>query len=238
MKNTRNLLRIMACLRHPEQGCSWDRKQSFASLIPHTLEEAYEVVDAIEREDYSDLQDELGDLLLQVVFHSRLAEEEGLFDFESVAQTICEKLTRRHPHVFGDARFDSDAERIKAWEAVKTAERGTKKKTVDNPGSILDGIAANLPALMHAAKIQTRASRHGFDWPGPTPVFDKIEEELAEVREAVESDDQQQIRDEIGDLLFVVVNLARHLKVEPETALREGSRKFSRRFRQSDSAYT
>jgi ATP diphosphatase len=228
MENTQKLLEIMARLRHPEKGCSWDLQQNFSSLIPYTIEEAYEVADAIERNDLDDLQSELGDLLLQVVFHSRLAEEQGLFDFEQVSESICQKLIRRHPHVFSGKIFSNDEERKQAWEAEKALER--KNRASENNQSVLDGIAINLPALMQCEKTLSRAAIHGFDWPETSPVFAKVREELSEVEEAWESGDQAHIQEEIGDLLLVVVNLARHLKVNPEIALKEGNKKFSRRF--------
>ncbi|MCL7421019.1 MAG: nucleoside triphosphate pyrophosphohydrolase [Methylobacter sp.] len=229
LKNTQNLLAIMSRLRHPEQGCEWDIKQDFYSLIPYTIEEAYEVADAIERNDLDDLRSELGDLLLQVVFHSRIAEERGLFDFEQVAAAICEKLVRRHPHVFSDAVFHNDEERKQAWEQAKALERQQKNKVVEQD-SVLSGVAVNLPALVQCEKIQNRAASHGFDWPEVGPVFDKVTEELDEVREAWQSGDQAHVQEEVGDLLLVAVNLARHLKVNPEIALKESTKKFSRRF--------
>lgn len=229
LKNTQNLLAIMSRLRHPEQGCEWDIKQDFYSLIPYTIEEAYEVADAIERNDLDDLRSELGDLLLQVVFHSRIAEERGLFDFEQVAAAICEKLVRRHPHVFSDAVFHSDEERKQAWEQAKALERQQKNKAAEQD-SVLSGVAVNLPALVQCEKIQNRAASHGFDWPEVPPVFDKVIEELDEVREAWQSGDQAHVQEEVGDLLLVAVNLARHLKVNPEIALKESTKKFSRRF--------
>jgi ATP diphosphatase len=229
LKNTQNLLNIMSRLRHPENGCEWDVKQDFYSLIPYTIEEAYEVADAIERNDLDDLRSELGDLLLQVVFHSRIAEERGLFDFEQVAAAICEKLVRRHPHVFSDAVFTSDEERKQAWEQAKALERQQKNKAVEQD-SVLSGVAVNLPALVQCEKIQNRAASHGFDWPEVLPVFDKVMEELNEVKEAWRSGDQAHIQEEVGDLLLVAVNLARHLKVNPEIALKESTKKFSRRF--------
>ncbi|CAA9892941.1 Nucleoside triphosphate pyrophosphohydrolase [Candidatus Methylobacter favarea] len=229
LKNTRNLLAIMARLRHPETGCAWDVKQDFTSLMPYVIEEAYEVADAIERNDPDDLRSELGDLLLQVVFHSRIAEELGLFDFEEVSGAICEKLIHRHPQVFSDTVFNSDEERHRAWEQAKALERQRKNKTVEQD-SVLAGVAGNLPALMECEKIQDRAANYGFDWSEVLPVFDKVREEMEEVREAWESGDQAHIKEEIGDLLLVVVNLARHLKVNPEIALKESTKKFSRRF--------
>lgn len=198
-------------------------------MIPYVIEEAYEVVDAIERNDLDDLQSELGDLLLQVVFHSQIAEERGLFNFEQVSAGICDKLVRRHPHVFSDAIFNSDEERHQAWEQAKAAER-LDKNQLETPESVLSGVAGSLPALIQCEKIQDRAANHGFDWPEALPVFDKVMEELDEVKEAWQSGDQAHIQEEIGDLLLVVVNLARHLKVNPEMALKESTQKFSRRF--------
>lgn len=230
MTNIQRLLDIMARLRHPETGCPWDLQQDFASLAPYTLEEAYEVADAAERGDIEDLREELGDLLLQVVFHSRIAEDRGLFTFEDVAGAISEKLIRRHPHVFGEAVFETDAERHEYWESSKVAERREKGKTEDDD-SALSGIAANLPALAAAQKLQKRAARHGFDWPDIGPVFAKVREELDELEAACATSDQSHIQEEIGDLLFVVVNLARHIEVDAETALRSGNRKFINRFR-------
>ncbi|MGR9106337.1 MAG: nucleoside triphosphate pyrophosphohydrolase [Gammaproteobacteria bacterium] len=225
--NIRRLLEIVARLRDPAHGCPWDKEQNFESLIPYLLEEAYEVRDAIERENFADLREELGDLLLQVAFHSRIAEEQGLFDFDAVAAEICAKLVRRHPHVFGDLRYENNEQRVRAWESAKADEREKKNRTMV---SVLDGIAAALPALMFAAKMQQRAARHGFDWHEAAPVFAKVEEELKELRSAWESGDSLHIREELGDLLFVTVNLARHLGVEPESALNQASRKFERRF--------
>lgn len=226
---TEKLLRVMARLRSPEGGCPWDLKQDFYSLIPYTLEEAYEVADAIERNDLEDLRLELGDLLLQVVFHARIAEERGLFDFEGVAEGIADKLVRRHPHVFSDVTYRDENERRQAWEQAKREERRSKRSE-PYPDSVLGDVAANLPALVQCEKIQNRAASHGFDWPEAAPVFDKVTEELNEVREAWESGDQAHIQEEVGDLLLVAVNLARHLKVNPEIALRESTRKFSTRF--------
>lgn len=227
LTHTQKLLEIMARLRHPDEGCAWDVKQDFASLVPYTLEEAYEVADAIERQDYDDLKAELGDLLLQIVFHSRIAEEQALFDFEQVANSIGEKLVRRHPHVFSDVKYDNDAARKQAWEDAKNQER--QQKQVETQ-SILDDIPKNMPALMQCEKILTRVASHGFDWPNVVPVFAKVEEELEEVKEAWQSGDQAHIQEEIGDLLLVAVNLARHLNVVPEQALMQSNLKFSKRF--------
>jgi len=229
LEKTQALLSLMARLRDPETGCAWDRKQDFNSLIPYTIEEAYEVADAIERNDFQDLRSELGDLLLQVVFHSRIAEERGLFDFEQVAAAIGEKLIRRHPHVFAGVTFASDEQRQQAWEEAKAQER-RQKEAEQKTESVLAGVAKSLPALVECEKIQNRAASHGFDWPDTEPVFDKVREELHEVHEAWQSGDQAHIQEEVGDLLLVVVNLARHLKVNPEIALREATKKFTRRF--------
>ncbi len=229
LNNTQQLLDIMARLRHPDGGCAWDLKQNFSSLIPYLIEEAYEVVDAIERNDLDELRNELGDLLLQVVFHAQIAKELGLFDFEQVAQGISEKLIRRHPHVFADAVFDSDEERHQAWEQIKTEERRQKNTTVKK-ASVLSGIANNQPALIECKKIQDRAADHGFDWPDVLPVFDKVLEELNEVREAWVSGNATHIEEEVGDLLLVTVNLARHLNLDAETTLKKSTKKFVKRF--------
>jgi nucleoside triphosphate diphosphatase len=222
------LLAIMARLRDPDRGCPWDREQNFATIAPYTIEEAYEVADAIEREDMTALKDELGDLLLQVVFHARMAEEAGLFAFDDVAQAIADKMERRHPHVFGDAEIASVAAQNEAWEVHKAAER----QASGGAASVLDGAALALPALVRAAKISRRAARIGFDWPDADSVIDKIEEELDEIEDAI--DDRAPpaaLEEEIGDLLFATANLARKLDIEPETALRRATAKFERRFR-------
>ena len=229
LKKTQQLLDVMARLRQPEDGCAWDIKQDFRSLIPYVIEEAYEVVDAIERNDMDDLCSELGDLLLQVVFHAQIAAERGHFTFEQVSEAICDKLVRRHPHVFADAVFNSDAERHQAWEQAKADERQEKNK-IPTQISVLDGVATSLPALLECEKIQDRAANFGFDWIAVDPVFDKVQEELDEVKEAWLSGDQAHIEEEIGDLLLVTVNLARHLKINPELALKHSTKKFSRRF--------
>jgi len=222
------LLAIMARLRDPDRGCPWDREQNFATIAPYTIEEAYEVADAIEREDMTALKDELGDLLLQVVFHARMAEEAGLFAFDDVAQAIADKMERRHPHVFGDAEIASVAAQNEAWEVHKAAEREAKGEAA----SVVEGVAIALPALVRAAKISRRAARIGFDWPDADSVIDKIEEELDEIEDAI--DDRAPpaaLEEEIGDLLFATANLARKLDIEPETALRRANAKFERRFR-------
>jgi ATP diphosphatase len=230
------LLAIMARLRDPADGCPWDREQSFATIAPYTIEEAYEVADAIDRGDLGDLRDELGDLLLQVVFHARMAQEQGAFDFADVVAAISDKMLRRHPHVFAGAAVEDAAAQTRAWEAHKHAERAAAGV---QDASALAGIARGLPEWQRAVKLQHRAARVGFDWPGPSPVIAKLHEEIEEVRiefGAVASapDDaaaQGRLEDEIGDLLFVCANLARHAKVDPGTALRRANRKFERRFR-------
>src|SRR5436190_3717090 len=222
------LLAIMARLRDPDRGCPWDREQNFATIAPYTIEEAYEVADAIEREDMTALKDELGDLLLQVVFHARMAEELGLFGFDEVAAAIADKMVRRHPHVFGDAEIASVAAQNEAWEAHKAAERQAQ----GGADSVLDGVALALPALLRAAKISRRAARIGFDWPDARAVIPKIAEEIAEVEAEIDGGATLAgLEEEIGDLLFAAANLARKLDVEPETALRRATAKFERRFR-------
>ncbi|MCH7486438.1 MAG: nucleoside triphosphate pyrophosphohydrolase [Proteobacteria bacterium] len=225
--NMARLVAIMAKLRDPDGGCPWDVEQTFASIAPHTIEEAYEVAGAIDQGDMAALEDELGDLLLQVVFHARMAEEDGFFDFEDVAGAICDKLVRRHPHVFGDTRVDGAAAQTRAWEAHKARERSDSGEA-----SALDGITAALPALSRALKLQKRAARVGFDWTDAAPVLDKFEEEIAELgRELSAGAGRGRLEDETGDLLFTCVNLARKLDLDPEQALRKGNAKFERRFR-------
>lgn len=233
-----DLLQLMARLRHPEHGCPWDLKQSYASIVPYTLEEAYEVADAIERGDFDHLPGELGDLLFQVVYYSQLATEEGRFGFAEVVDGITAKLIRRHPHVFpdGDLYAAPDAARLEEaavkqrWEELKAEERAAKAEAPEQL-SLLDDVPQALPALSRAAKLQKRAAQVGFDWPEALPVLDKVREELDEVLKAMSENDPQAIAEELGDLLFVVVNLARHLKVEPEAVLRAANGKFERRFR-------
>ncbi len=214
------LLSIMARLRDPETGCAWDVEQTFATIAPYTIEEAYEVADAIAKEDWAGLKGELGDLLFQSVFHARMAEEAGLFDFADVAKAIADKMVARHPHVFGEEGARSAEEQTRAWEAQKAKERG---------GRTLDGVALALPALKRAEKLQARAARVGFDWPDAEPVLGKIAEEAREVWEA-RAEGADRVEEEMGDLLFVCANLARHLGVDPEAALRRANAKFERRF--------
>lgn len=222
----RNLLTIMARLRDPQGGCPWDLEQNFATIVAYTIEEAYEVADAIDRGDLPALKDELGDLLLQVVFHARMAEEQGAFQFADVVQAICDKMVRRHPHVFGDTRIESAAAQTVAWEAQKQIERG------DADRSVLAGVARGLPEILRAQKLTRRAATVGFDWPGPAPVLAKLHEEIEEFRSAVASaEPQERLEDEFGDMLFVMVNLARHYQIDPQAALRRANAKFERRFR-------
>ena len=225
------LLDIMRRLRDPKDGCPWDREQDFASIAPYTIEEAYEVAGAIEDRNWPELKDELGDLLFQVVFHARMAEEKKLFDFSDVVAAICEKMLRRHPHVFasGAAVEDAEAQTV-AWEEHKKKERAAKAAT--GGGSLLDDVPHALPALLRALKLQKRAASVGFDWDSAPKVVEKLAEEAQEIVEAKEAGaPQADIEEEVGDLLFVVANLARHLKVQPEDALRAANEKFSRRFR-------
>ena len=233
-----DLLHLMARLRDPQHGCPWDLQQNYASIVPHTLEEAYEVADAIESGDFDHLPGELGDLLFQVVYYSQLAKEEGRFDFSTVIDAITRKLIRRHPHVFPDGdlygspelpRLDEAAIKQR-WEEIKAEERAEKAAAPEQL-SLLDDVPSALPALSRAAKLQKRAAQVGFDWPEALPVVDKVREELGEVLEAMSENDPKAIAEELGDLLFVVVNLARHLKVDPENALRAANGKFERRFR-------
>lgn len=217
------LLEIMRRLRDPETGCPWDIEQDFASIAPYTIEEAYEVADAIEREAWGELKGELGDLLFQSVFHAQMASEKGLFSFDEVADTMSDKMVARHPHVFGDESNAKTPEQQTAdWETIKAQERAAKAEK-----GVLDGVAMGLPALLRAVKLQKRAARVGFDWPSTDQVIDKIVEEAQELREATDPD---HIEEEFGDLLFVMANLARHMKIDPEAALRAANAKFTRRF--------
>lgn len=233
-----DLLHLMARLRDPQHGCPWDLRQDYASIVPHTLEEAYEVADAIARRDFPQLRDELGDLLFQVVYYSQLGREDGHFDFAQVVDGITRKLVRRHPHVFpdGDLHGPLDLPRLdeatikRRWEEIKAEERAEKAAAPEQL-SLLDDVPAALPALSRAAKLQKRAANVGFDWADATPVVAKIQEELDEVREAMANGQAAQVAEEVGDLLFVMVNLARHLQVDAEDALRQANAKFERRFR-------
>lgn len=216
----------MSQLRDKENGCEWDKEQTFQSIAPHTIEEAYEVVDAINRSNIPDLEEELGDLLLQVVFLSQIASEDNLFNFNDVVQTITRKLIRRHPYVFSEKRDHSSEEQMDQWEEIKQEERELKKQS-----GILDGIAINLPALKRSQKIQKRAAKVGFDWPDRKGVFKKIKEEIRELEEAIESKDRESMKEEVGDLLMVITNLADRLDVDSEEALKGSNEKFISRFR-------
>lgn len=239
-KDIARLIEIMAALRDPDTGCPWDQEQTFATIAPYTIEEGYEVADAIARADLDDLKDELGDLLFQVVYHSRMAEEQGAFSFGDVVQSSTEKMIRRHPHVFGSAEERAAGVQSGFWEQMKAKEKGAK------PEGVLDNVPLGLPALTRAIKLQNKAARVGFDWPSLAPVFAKMHEEIAELEaamaEAAEKDADDRRRDdcktadahveeEFGDLMFVMANVARHLKIDPETALRAANEKFTRRFR-------
>ena len=237
------LLEVMARLRDPDGGCPWDLEQSFETIAPYTIEEAYEVAEAIRQGDRAALRDELGDLLLQVVFHAQMAREDGSFDFDAVARGIAEKMIRRHPHVFGgedgDARVSAPAQ-TRAWEAQKAAEREASAAAEGRRPSVLDGVALALPALLRAEKLQKRAARVGFDWPASAPVFDKVVEEVDELRDAASSQASDSagtaVAEELGDLLFACVNLARHLGVDAEAALRGANAKFTARFHHVEAA--
>jgi len=219
------LVEIMARLRDPVAGCAWDLEQTFATISPYTVEEAYEVADAIERGDLKDLKEELGDLLLQVVFHARMAEELGAFGLADVAEAINDKMIRRHPHVFGDESYRTSGEQVAAWEVIKQQERDQKART-----GILDDVPVGLPALTRAVKLNKRAARVGFVWPSVREVLDKLDEEVAELKVEIEAGDRDKMRGELGDVLFVLANLARELDIEPEDALRATNAKFVRRF--------
>lgn len=225
------LLEIMATLRDPVDGCPWDLEQDFASIRHYTIEEAYEVADAIERKDYDDLREELGDLLLQPVFHAQMASEAGLFDFGDVVRAITEKLIRRHPHVFGEEAAAAAGQSAKGvrlkWDEIKAGERAAKAAKGSAPPSVLDDVAYTLPALARADKLTKRAAKVGFDWPDVDTVMAKVTEEIAEVREASTPADRHE---ELGDLLFAIANLARHMGIDPEAALRDANAKFTRRF--------
>jgi len=227
MDNLQKLLDIMAQLRDPKDGCAWDVEQTFETIAPYTVEEAYEVAEAIDNNDMDALKDELGDLMFQAVFHARMAEEAGYFNFSDVIDAISDKMIRRHPHVFGDENYRDAEEQTVAWEEQKARERAEKKQK-----SILDGVTVGLPALTRAVKLQKRAARVGFDWPSTSGVIDKLNEEMLELSEELIADkqDQEKIEEEFGDMMFVYANLARHLKIDPEQALKKANNKFTRRF--------
>ncbi|NGX16608.1 nucleoside triphosphate pyrophosphohydrolase [Wenzhouxiangella sp. XN24] len=230
MKAMEDLLEVMRRLRDPRDGCPWDQAQTFATIAPYTIEEAFEVADAIERGDLEALREELGDLLFQVVFHARLAEEQAAFDFNGVAAGLAEKMRRRHPHVFGDARIADATAQTAAWESHKAGERAARDE------GLLDGVPAALPALARAQKLGRRAARVGFDWPDARAVLDKIAEEAAELEIAAAGSSPAHIDEELGDLLFSIVNFARHLEIDAEGALRRANLKFERRFRAMEAA--
>lgn len=255
MQNIQRLIDIMAALRNPQSGCPWDLKQTYRSIVPYTIEEAYEVADAIEREDFDELREELGDLLFQVVFYARIGEEQGRFDFDEVAGGIADKMIRRHPHVFADVDYRSDEELRHAWEQqkhrerdAKRAERAPESNTPDGrpvgggsagghmATSHMDGVATALPALIRAEKLQKRAARAGFDWPQVSGAFDKTREELDEIEQALDGGDQARLTEELGDLLFALVNVTRRLGVDAEQALRSANGKFETRFRAMERA--
>ena len=245
MTDINRLLTIMSRLRDPDSGCPWDRAQTYKTIVPHTLEEAYEVADTIEQEDFDALCDELGDLLFQIVFYAQLASEESRFNFDDVVNAISDKLERRHPHVFADAHFKDEHEQTRQWELLKQQEREAKVESsmaeseqatnhvANNKISQMDGIARSLPALSLARKVQSRAAQVGFDWPEVMGVYEKVQEEIVELQTAW--DDTQAREEEMGDLLFTCVNLSRHAKVDPEQALRLATNKFEKRFRTMES---
>ena len=234
-KPIETLVEIMSLLRDPNKGCPWDVEQTFSSILPCTIEEVYEVADAIDTNDMSALKDELGDLLLQVVFHSRIAEESKFFNFDDVAESICNKLVRRHPHVFSDTVIKNSQEQILSWESLKTKERQEKSNS-DLLLSALEDVPLGLPALLRALKLQKRAANVGFDWPDVRDILNKFKEEIKELSDEMTSDpDPERLLDEMGDLLFTCVNLSRKLSIDPENALRRGNAKFERRFRYVES---
>ncbi|HWQ33573.1 MAG TPA: nucleoside triphosphate pyrophosphohydrolase [Blastocatellia bacterium] len=230
-KTFQDLMEMMARLRAPE-GCPWDREQNYATLAPMLIEEAYEVIEAAEAEDWAELRDELGDLLFQIVFYGQVAAESGHFDLHDSITRVHEKMTRRHPHVFGESRVENTAEVLARWEAIKAEERKAAGKTEDQHKSLLDGVSKKIPALLEAHQLTTKAARVGFDWPRIEDVFDKLAEELSELRAEIDRPerDQAAVAEEVGDLLFVAANIARQLGVEPEMALKAANRKFRRRF--------
>jgi len=226
-----DLLDIMARLRDPVDGCPWDREQDFSTIAPYTIEEAYEVADAIQQGDMDELRDELGDLLFQVVFHARLAGERGVFEFGDVVAAVCDKMIRRHPHVFGDARVTNASAQAEAWEQTKARERAAGQGGASAAGSLLDNVPRGMAELQRAVKLQKRAARVGFDWDAPGPVLDKVAEETEEMRAAIRSGAIEDMEDELGDLLFSLTNLARQLAIDPARALRRANAKFELRFR-------
>ncbi len=233
MGNIEKLLKIMEALRHPEDGCPWDKEQTFSTIAPYTIEESYEVADAIHRNDIEELKYELGDLLFQVVFHSQMAKEQDHFDFNDVVEAVCEKMERRHPHVFSngkaDIKIDSAEEQTKAWEQLKAIEKLAKGGS--QISSVLDGVSMKMPAMSRAVKLQKKAANVGFDWPDHIGVIEKIKEELDEVIVEIDNNNRKKLNDEIGDILFVIANLARKFNIDPESAVTSTNAKFERRFR-------
>jgi MazG family protein len=234
MEAMQRLLEIMGQLRDPDNGCPWDLRQTYSTIVPYTLEEAYEVADTIQRGEMGELRDELGDLLFQIVFYSQIAKEEGHFDFNQVARSICDKMIRRHPHVFSDAQYQNDEQLRHAWELRKAEERAQHSSSGET--SHMDGVARALPALIRAEKLQKRASRVGFDWPDAQGALQKVSEELDEVRHEMDKFDQEGLQDELGDLLFSIVNLLRLLGMDAEQTLSRANEKFERRFRSMERA--
>ena len=234
MQSIEQLIEIMRALRDPKSGCPWDLEQDFQSLIPYTIEEAYEVADAIERNNVDDIKSELGDLLFQIIFYSQLAKEQNAFDFNDVAQAISDKLTRRHPHVFAGAKVKDVAEQTKEWEKIKKQEREAKANKNAGYPSILDDVSRTLPSLMRSEKLQKRAAKEGFDWPNIEGVLKKVCEELDEVQQELDAkkQDKEKIEDEIGDLFFSCINLSRHVGLDAEQCVRKANLKFERRFRE------
>ena len=232
MTNIEKLINIMKELRDPKKGCPWDLEQDFSSIAPYTIEEAYEVADAIQRDDMGDLKEELGDLLFQVVFHSQMAEEQKAFSISDVVDGIVDKMIRRHPHVFGDDQIENASQQTQAWEEFKAAERQQKNIASSEEPSVMDGVPVALPSLTQAVKLQKRAARVGFDWTSYSQIVDKIKEELDELTHEIDSSaTRERVVDEMGDLFFAVSNLARHLEIDPETAIRVSNEKFVRRFK-------
>jgi MazG family protein len=235
-----DLIRVIARLRDLERGCPWDREQSFATIAPYTIEEAYEVADAIARSDFNALKDELGDLLLQVVYHARIAEEGGRFAFGDVVDVIAAKMIRRHPHLFEDVSLQDALETSSTWDRIKAEEKAARRDKTDE-GSLLDDVPLALPALVRAVKLQSRAAKVGFDWPSLAPVLAKAEEEICELKSALSDETSEagaahKVAEEFGDLLFVMANIARHLRIDPEASLRDANAKFVRRFRRIEAA--
>lgn len=233
-KTIADLIEVMASLRHPETGCVWDKEQTYETIVPHTIEEAYEVAEVIESRQLDKLCDELGDLLFQVIFYSRIAEEEQRFDFSDVVDAITQKMLRRHPHVFGDEKVSSVEEQKKLWNAIKQQEKNQEQSASTQHHSALDGVNWHMPATSVAKKLQNKAAHVGFDWPDWHGPLAKVSEELQELEEAVNSGDRSHMQSEMGDILFACVNLARSLKIDPEAALRDTNRRFEQRFHQME----